>query len=105
MKIEKVNTNKKQKKVFGNYLMSKIKTTVNIKSDILKDLKSIAVDKNTTKTEIINKILKKGIMIGKQAGKQVKTKSSNFLKLAGIVTATEQFNTTEELRKLRNGEL
>ena len=87
------------------YTMSKIKTTMNIESDILKDLKLIADKKNTTQTDIINKILKKGIIIEKQAQKQAKTKGSNFLKLAGIVTAPAPFNATEELRKLRNGEL
>lgn len=83
----------------------KIKTTMNIENDILKELKAIAEKKNTTQTEIVNKILKKGILLEKEAEKQKKTKGDNFLKLAGIVTASEPFNATKELRKLRNGEI
>jgi len=62
--------------------VEKVKTTINIETNILKELKLIADNKNTTQTEIINKILKKGIILEKQAEKQEKTKGNNFLKLA-----------------------
>jgi len=83
----------------------KIKTTMNIESDILKELKKMAEDKKMTQTEILNKTLRKGILLEKEAEKQEKTKGDNFLKLAGVVTSHEPFNVTEELRKMRNGEL
>ena len=83
----------------------KIKTTINIENDILNELKTIADRKDTSQTEIINKILKKGIILEKEVEKQEKTKGNNFLKLSGIVTAPKPFSATEEIRKLRNGEL
>ena len=85
--------------------VEKVKTTINIEKEILTELKIMADSKDTTQTEIINTMLKKGIILEKQAEKQEKTKGDNFLKLAGIVTAPESFNATEEIRKLRNGEL
>lgn len=81
------------------------KTTLNIESDLLKKLKSLADEKGTTQTEMMNNLLKKGLIVEEQSRKQEKTKGDNFIKLAGIVTADESFNATEELKKLRNGEL
>ncbi|KZX16956.1 hypothetical protein [Methanobrevibacter filiformis] len=83
----------------------KIKTTVNIEIGILNELKAISNRKKTTQTEMINKLLKKGLLLEKQAEKQKETKGNNFLKLAGIVTAPKPFSATDEVRKLRNGEL
>ncbi|NYB52789.1 MAG: hypothetical protein HVN35_09565 [Methanobacteriaceae archaeon] len=83
----------------------KVKTNMNIERDLLKELKILANSKETTQTEIINQLLKKGIMLEKEEKKQKKTKGDNFLKLAGIVTAKKPFSATEEVKKLRNGEL
>lgn len=83
----------------------KIKTTMNIESNLLMEVKEMANAKKITQTEIVNKLLKKGLLLEKQAEKQKATKGNNFLKLAGIVTAEKPFNATEEVKKLRNGEL
>ena len=91
----------------GISLMSpkKIKTTINIENDLLNEIKTITERKDTRQTDVINKILKKGLILEKEVEKQEKTKGDNFLKLAGIVTAPEPFSATEEIRKLRNREL
>jgi len=83
----------------------KVKTTMNIERDLLEELKILANSKETTQTEMLNQLLKKGILLEKEEKKQAKTKGDNFLKLAGIVTAKEPFSATEEVKKLRNGEL
>jgi len=83
----------------------KVKTTMNIEQDLLKELKSLANSKETTQTEMLNQLLKKGLLLEKEEKKQAKTKGDNFLRLAGIVTAKEPFNATEEVKRLRNGEL
>ncbi len=61
--------------------------------------------KTTYAKTMLNQLLKKGILLEKEEKKQAKTKGDNFLKLAGIVTAKEPFSATEEVKKLRNGEL
>lgn len=83
----------------------KIKTTFNIEVEILNKLKRIANKKGTTQTEMMNKMLKNALLIEEESEKQKKVKGANFLKLAGIVTANEEFNAVEEVKKLRNGEL
>jgi len=83
----------------------KIKTTMNIEIDVFEKLKSMAKDKGITQTKMMNKLLKKGLLLEEQEKKQEKTKGDNFLKLAGIVTAEKPFSTTEEVKKFRNGEL
>ncbi|MDR2966328.1 MAG: hypothetical protein LBU74_00065 [Methanobacteriaceae archaeon] len=83
----------------------KIKTTMNIEVDIFEKLKSLAKDNGTTQTKMMNNLLKKGLLLEEQEKKQKKTKGDNFIKLAGIVTAQNPFNATEEVKKFRNGEL
>ena len=83
----------------------KVKTTMNIERDLLKELTTLANSKETTQTDMLNQLLKKGILLEKEEKKQAKTKGNNFLKLAGIVTAKEPFNATKEVKKLRYGEL
>lgn len=83
----------------------KVKTTMNIERSLLEEIKTMAKSKETTQTEMLNELLKKGIILEKEEKKQAKTKGDNFLKLAGIVTAKEPFNATKELKKLRHGEL
>jgi hypothetical protein len=38
-----------------------VKTTLNIDSEIMQKIKLIAVNKNTTQTEIVNKMLRQGV--------------------------------------------
>jgi len=83
----------------------KIKTTMNIEVEVFEKLKSLAKDKGTTQTKMMNNLLKKGLLLEEQEKRQKKTKGDNFLKLAGIVTAEKPFNATEEVKKFRNGEL
>jgi len=42
--------------------MSTVKTTFNIDSEIMQKIKLIAVNKNKTQTEIVNKLLKQGVI-------------------------------------------
>ena len=75
---------------------------MNIESEIFEKLNEIAKDRGTTQTKMTNVLLKKGLILCEQEEKQRKTKGDNFLKLAGIVTAPEPFNATEEVKKFRN---
>jgi len=77
----------------------KVKTTMNIERDLLKELKILANSKETTQTEMLNQLLKKGILLEKEEKKQAKTKGDNFLKLAGIVTAKEPFRRGKKATK------
>ncbi|KZX16698.1 hypothetical protein MBCUT_05560 [Methanobrevibacter cuticularis] len=42
--------------------MSTVKTTLNIDSETMRKIKLIALNKNKTQTEIVNKILKQGVI-------------------------------------------
>jgi len=83
----------------------KVKTTMNIEFDVMERLKVLAKNKGITQTEIINDALKQGLLIKEQEEKQSKIKGDSFLKLGGIVTASESFSATEEVKRFRNGEL
>ena len=43
-------------------IMATTKTTLNIDTEVMKTIKLIAVNKNKTQTEIVNKYLKQGII-------------------------------------------
>lgn len=105
--------------------MTTIKTTINIDSEIMKTIKLIAVTKNKTQTEIINKYLKQSIINEtetkhtetlkeriKRLGLEDKVKianektynpeSDNFKKIIGSVKAPENFDpvkTIDEIHK------
>ena len=83
----------------------KIKKTFNIDLDLFEKLKVLAENKRTTQTEMMNSLIRSGLLLEEQAKKQEKTKGDNFLKLGGIVTASEPFSAIEEVKKFRNGEL
>ena len=93
--------------------MSTVKTTLNIDSEIMRKIKLIAVNKNKTQTEIVNKMLEQGVKneteinendtleewINKNPKKQ---ESLEFISELG--TASEPFDSVKELKKVENGE-
>ena len=79
-------------------MQSKVKTTLNLDTDIIKAIKVVALNKDTTQTEIINEYLKQGLRNEQEINK--KNKSLN--EIAGMFKEGEPFNSVEEVRKLRN---
>jgi len=79
-------------------MQSKVKTTLNLDTDIIKAIKIVALNKDTTQTEIINEYLKQGLRNEQEINK--KNKSLN--EIAGMFKEGEPFNSVEEVRKLRN---
>jgi hypothetical protein len=79
-------------------MQSKVKTTLNLDTDIIKAIKAVALNKDTTQTEIINEYLKQGLRNEQDINK--KNKSLN--EIAGMFKEGEPFNSVEEVRKLRN---
>jgi len=79
-------------------MQSKVKTTLNLDTDIIKAIKVVALNKDTTQTEIINEYLKQGLRNEQDINK--KNKSLN--EIAGMFKEGKPFNSVEEVRKLRN---
>ncbi|KZX15801.1 hypothetical protein MBCUT_13050 [Methanobrevibacter cuticularis] len=81
-------------------MQSKVKTTLNLDTDILKAIKVVALNKDTTQTEIINEYLKQGL----KNEPEINTKNKSLKDLIGMIEVDEPFNSVEEVRKLRNKE-
>ncbi|MDR2624379.1 MAG: hypothetical protein LBC39_07460 [Methanobrevibacter sp.] len=103
--------------------MTKVKTTINIDSEIMKTIKMIAVSKNKTQTEIINTYLKQSIINETEAThketlkerikrlgledevnitneKTYNPKSNNFKKIIGSVQAPKNFNPVKAIDEI-----
>ena len=83
------------------------RTTLNLDKNVLKNIKIIAVSKETTQTKIINDYLKEGIQ-----REQIKEISDNFKKvnpnelkkMVGVVKTKKPTNAVELKRKALLGE-
>jgi len=83
------------------------RTTLNLDKNVLKNIKIIAVSKETTQTKIINDYLKEGIQ-----REQIKEISDNFKKvnpnelkkMVGVVKTKKPTNAVELKRKAQLGE-
>jgi hypothetical protein len=93
---------------------NRLRTTLNIDKDIIKTIKVIALNKNSTQTEIINYYLKKGL-----ESEDTKNKIPEYLitnkktynpdkirkkKMAGIIKVKEPFDAAELINSSRSGE-
>jgi uncharacterized pyridoxal phosphate-containing UPF0001 family protein len=108
--------------------MPTIKTTLNIDSEVMKTIKLIAVNKNKTQTEIVNKYLKQGISNEtelnhketlkeriKRLGLEDKVKianektynsdSNNFKKLIGSVKAPKKFDPVKTIDEIHDNKV
>ena len=81
-------------------MQNKVRTTLNLDKDIMKNIKQVALNKDKTLTEIINEYLKKGLMSEKETYKQYRSLNE----IAGIFKAGEAFDSLEEVKKLRKKE-
>ena len=79
---------------------TKVKTTISLEKGLIKAVKQIALNKDTTQTEIINKYIKKGIENEKNTDKEIKSLND----IVGIIKVDEPMNSVKEIRKLRNKE-
>lgn len=108
--------------------MSTVKTTLNIDSEIMQKIKLIAVNKNKTQTEIVNKFLKQGVMseteinkddtleerINKTPNLKLMKKSKyvldkddarkSFEKLKGSIKTDKPVNAVKLINEIRRGE-
>jgi len=108
--------------------MSTIKTTLNIDSEIMKTIKLIAVNKNKTQTEIVNKYLKQGILNETELNHKETLKerikrlgledkviianeetynpdSNNFKKIIGSVKAPKNFDPVKAIDEIHNNKV
>ena len=79
---------------------NKVKTTLNLDTDIIKAIKVVALNKDTTQTEIIREYLKQGLINEPKENKENKSLND----LIGIIEVDEEFDATKEIKKMRNKE-
>jgi hypothetical protein len=104
--------------------MATVKTTLNIDSEIMKSIKLIAVNKNKTQTEIINKYLKQGIINETEINKNdtledrlrknqnlklmknsiTKKPKRSFEELIGSIKTDKPVNAVKLINEVRKGE-
>jgi len=77
---------------------TKVKTTLNLDKEIIRNIKLVALNRDKTQTEVITQYLKQGLMNEKEINK--KNKSLN--EIAGIFKGGDSFDSVKEVRKLRN---
>ncbi|KZX12125.1 DUF6364 family protein [Methanobrevibacter filiformis] len=93
---------------------NRLRTTLNLDKDIIKSIKIIAANKNSTQTEIINEYLKKGLESEDEKNKipQYLIANKNTfnpdperrMKFAGIIKTKKPFNTSKALDEVRKME-
>ena len=95
-------------------MQTKIKTTLNLDSDIIKTIKLVALNKGTTQTKIINEYLKQGLLNEPEVNKKSKipdyliankeTYDPNYNKNnAGLVKNVKPFDAVKLIRDVREG--
>jgi hypothetical protein len=105
-------------------IMATIKTTLNIDSEIMQKIKIMAVTKNKTQTEIVNKMLKQGLKnetkinnddtleerINKNPhlklmkNPMIKKPKKSFNELIGSIKTDEPVNAVKLVNEVRRGE-
>jgi hypothetical protein len=104
--------------------MKTVKTTLNIDSEIMKCIKLIALNKNKTQTEIVNKLLKQGIINETKINKEdtleerinknpkikfmksniTKKPTKSFEELIGSIKTDQPVNAVKLINEVRRGE-
>ncbi|OQD58381.1 hypothetical protein MBBAR_17c00210 [Methanobrevibacter arboriphilus JCM 13429 = DSM 1125] len=97
-------------------MVAKVKTTLNLNKDIMKSIKLIALNKETTQTKVINDLLEKAIEnednIFKKNPKIKPMKKSKFKKdsnksledLIGSIKTKKEIDAVELINEVRKGE-
>jgi len=109
-------------------IMTTTKTTLNIDTEVMKTIKLIAVTKNKTQTEIVNKYLKQGILNETESNHKETLKeritrlglenevkianektynpdSNNFKKLVGSVKAPKNFDPVKIIDEIHDNKV
>jgi hypothetical protein len=86
--------------------MSMVKTTIKIENSLLKSIKKIAIDKNTTQNHLMNEYLEKGLKneLKQNLGATLEKQNNEFRDMIGIVKAKEPTNAVELKKKGQKGE-
>ncbi|KZX10762.1 DUF6364 family protein [Methanobrevibacter curvatus] len=97
-------------------MQNRVKTTLSLDKDIIKSIKLVALNKDTTQTKIINEYLKQGLMNEEDINKENKipehlilNKSTynpdheKLMSMAGIAKNGKPFSSVELIRKMREG--
>jgi len=96
--------------------MATIKNTLNLDKDIMKDIKLIALNKETTQTKVINELLEKAIekedVMFKRNSKIKLMKKSRFKKnpnksfedLIGSIETEKEIDAVKLVNEVRRGE-
>ncbi|MGL6299149.1 MAG: hypothetical protein ACRC1M_08290 [Methanobacteriaceae archaeon] len=89
--------------------MTTVKTTMNIEKDLLKELKIMAINGDTTQTETINNILKRGLMENETVEEKLKrltinnpTKKLDMEDVIGILKTDSPIDPVKALKESRN---
>lgn len=97
-------------------MVAKVKTTLNLNKDIMKNIKIIALNKETTQTKVINDLLEKAIenedSIFKKNPEIKSMKKSKFKKdpnksfedLIGSIKTKKEIDAVELINEVRKGE-
>lgn len=75
-------------------MQNKTKTTINLDSNILKAIKLVALNKDTTQTEIIQEYLKQGLINEQNINK----KNKSLDEIVGIFKEDKPSNSVEEVK-------
>ncbi|MDR1819547.1 MAG: hypothetical protein LBR15_04775 [Methanobrevibacter sp.] len=83
-----------------------VKTTIKIENSLLKSIKKIAIDKNTTQNHLMNEYLEKGLKneLKQNLGATLEKQNNEFRDMIGIVKAKEPTNAVELKKKGQKGE-
>ena len=81
-----------------------IATNYRIEPSLIRKIEKIAKQENTTESNVINDIIKKGLKTKKEEKNTTENKLG-FKDLIGRYTTDEPFSAVEEKRKMRRGEL
>ncbi|GAA5818642.1 MAG: conserved hypothetical protein [Methanobrevibacter sp. CfCl-M3] len=87
--------------------MGMVKTTIKIENSLLKSIKKIAIDKNTTQNNLMNEYIEKGLkneLKQKSLGTRPEKHNNEFRDMIGIVKAKEPTNAVELKKKGQRGE-
>ncbi|MDR2544846.1 MAG: hypothetical protein LBD03_04780 [Methanobrevibacter sp.] len=86
--------------------MSMVETTIKIENSLLKSIKKIAIDKNTTQNHLMNEYLEKGLKneLKQNLGATLEKQNNEFRDMIGIVKAKEPTNAVELKKKGQKGE-
>ncbi|MDR1819658.1 MAG: DUF6364 family protein [Methanobrevibacter sp.] len=92
---------------------NRLRTTLNLDKDVIKTIKVVALNKNSTQTEIINEYLRKGLEAEKDKNKipdyLIANKTTynpdpdRIMKSSGFIKGVEPFDAVKLVKEMRRG--